>query len=296
MLRALGLFFAANLLLGCTLKQADEPPCRGGTSRQYVVTQLTFTRENPKGVAPGFDLDHHVSSKPEDQSCGKVDLTSPDGTPGIDNQLALIVPEVEKQVGNAIDGIIQGAINDGRLLIVFQQEHVDEATIVEGADDSCVDMTVSLAQGKPSVGTDGVVEAYQTFDPKQDGQIISHGQGGRIDKGTFTIGPFPLRIPIAVFDVSFVVYVRDAVFRFTVDDQGNIQGLLGGGVSIDEIAEGVKNGAGVAPLVPQIKAIGNLFADLGYDTDAGTCSLVSAALAFKARPAFIRSKTATAAE
>ncbi len=104
----------------------------------------------------------------------------------------------------------------------------------------------------------------------------------------FTIGPFPLRIPIAIFDVSFTIFIRDALIRFKLDDDGNAEGLLGGGISIEEVADGVKNGAGVAPLIPQIKAVGTLYADMGYDPNIGKCSLVSAALAFKARPAFIR--------
>lgn len=260
-----------------------DPTCEAGPSKAYVLTSLTFTRETPRGVAPGFDLDHHVTKAAEDPSCGKVDLVSPTGEQGIDNQLALLIPEVEKRVGNAIDGIIQGAINDGRLLIMFDLKNVNDAS-----NDKCVDLEVKLGQGKPSLGTDGVMEAYQTFDLRTEGQLLSNGSNGKIDNKVFTIGPFPLRIPIAVFDVAFTIFVRDAVIRFTIDEEGNAEGMLGGGVSIDEIAEGVKNGAGIADLIPQIKLIGRASADMGYDTEEGTCSLVSAALAFKARPAFVR--------
>lgn len=275
------LFLGRAALLGCAA--TVEPTCQPGPSQAYVLTYLGFTREGPRGVAPGFDLDHRVTLKPEDYGCGKTDLVSPGGQQGIDNQLALLVPEIEKRVGNAIDGIIQGAINDGRLLITFDLKNVQSFD-----DDRCVDMDVKLAQGKPLLGTDGVVEAWQTFDLRTTGQQTSSAVGGSIDKRVFTIGPFPLRIPIAIFDVSFMVYVRDAIIRFTIDEEGNLDGMLGGGVSIDEIAEGVKDGAGLADLIPQIKFIGKSAADLGYDSEEGTCSLVSAALAFKARPAFLR--------
>lgn len=269
-------------LAGCSSSD-EEPTCQAGPSRAFVLTSLTFTREQPRGTAPGFDLDHHVTKAPEDPSCGKVDLVSPTGEQGIDNQLSLLIPEVEKRVGNAIDGIIQGAINDGRLLIMFDLKNVNDS-----ADDKCVDLEVKLGQGKPTLGTDGVMEAWQTFDLRKEGQLLSYGSGGNISKRVFSIGPFPLRIPIAVFDVSFTIYVRDAIIRFTIDDDGNVDGMLGGGVSIDEVAEGVKNGAGLSELIPQIKLLGRASADMGYDTEEGTCSLVSAALAFKARPAFIR--------
>lgn len=261
----------------------EEPTCQPGPSRAFVLTSLTFTRETPRGVAPGFDLDHHVTTVAEDPTCGKLDLTSPTGEQGIDNQLALLIPEIEKRVGNAIDGIIQGAINDGRLLIMFDLKNVNDAT-----NDRCVDLEVKLGEGKPTLGTDGVMESWQTYDLRKEGQLLSNGYGGNISNRTFTVGPFPLRIPIAIFDVSFTIFVRDARIRFTMDEEGNVEGMLGGGISIDEVAEGVKNGAGLADLIPQIKFIGKAFSDMGYDTEEGTCSLVSAALAFKARPAFVR--------
>ena len=277
-LGALGLAF----IPGCSTPADVEPSCQPGPSQAYVITALGFTREGPKGVVPGFDLDRRVSPTDDQASCGKPDLIGPDGTPGIDNQLALLIPDIEKIVGNAIDGIIQGAINDGRLLIAF-----DLANVNDTREDSCVDMEVKLLDGKPSLGTDGVVEAFQTFDLRKQGQTLSPAQGGKITKGTFTIGPFPLRIPIAIFDVAFTIYLRDALVRFTLDEDGNAEGVLGGGVSIEEIAEGVKDGAGVGRLIPQIKLIGRAAADLGR-TEEGTCTLVSAALAFKAKPAFVR--------
>ncbi len=289
--RGVWLAFAAAALLACApacssatpAGDAADPTCVGGESKVYVLTALSFTRENPKGVAPGFDLDQHVSSASEQASCGKLDLTSPDGTPGIDNQLALLIPDIEKQVGNAIDGIIQGAINDGRLLIAFDLKGVNATT-----EDRCVDLEVKLGQGKPTLGTDGVLEAYQTFDLRREGQLLSPATGGKIAGGVFSIGPFPLRIPIAIFDVAFTIFVRDALVRFKIDEDGNVEGMLGGGISIDEVAEGVRNGAGVERFIPQIKLIGSISADLARDPTTEKCSLVSAALSFKARPAFFR--------
>lgn len=263
---------------GCSHKPAGPPTAR----KTWILSSLGFTRES-NHVAPGFDLDHKVTTTPDPDSCGMLDLVAPDGTPGIDNQLSLLIPVVEKQFGNAVDGIISGAINDGRLLIALDLANVSTTTDSRG-----VDMEVKLAQGKPSVGTDGALDAFQTFDLKRDGQIVSPASNGTFANGTFTIGPFPLHIPIAIFDVAFTIYIRDAIIRFTVDDNGDAVGLLGGSISMEEVADGVKNGAGVAPLLPQIRGVGLLFADMGLDPDSGKCSLLSAALAFKARPAFLR--------
>lgn len=268
-------------LFGCS--SADEPDCTTGRSQAYIITALGFTREMTRGVAPGFDLDGRVSLKPEDASCGKLDLTDPQGQQGIDNQLALFIPEIEKRFGNAVDGIIQGAINDGRLLIMFDMKGIENTE-----DDACVNMDVKLAQGKPALGTDGTVEAWQTFDLRTVDQKISTATMGTFKKNVFNIGPFDLTIPIAIFDVAFMVNMRDARIKFTLDEDGNAEGLLGGGVSIDEIADGVQNGAGLADIIPQIRALGKLASDLGYDEEQGVCRLMSATLSFKARPAFVR--------
>jgi hypothetical protein len=281
-------FFSATALLLCSMfagcsSPEEGPDCTTGKAQAYVLTALSFTRENPRGTAVGFDLDGRVTTKPEDQTCGKVDLVGPNGEQGIDNQLALFVPEIEKRVGNAVDGIIQGAINDGRLLIMLDLANVDDTQA-----DSCVNMEVKLAEGKPLLGTDGVVEAYQTFDLRKTDQKVSRAQKGTFQNGTFEIGPFDLHIPIAIFDVSFMIHLRNAKLRFKLDAHGDAEGLLGGGISIDEIADGVQNGAGVADIVSQIRFLGKAASDLGYDEESSVCTLLSATLSFKARPAFVR--------
>ena len=282
LLAGLSAFVVGLSLLGCS--SADhEPDCTSGRSRAYVITSLGFTRESPRGVAAGFDLDNRVSARPESESCGKLDLVDPKGQQGIDNQLALFIPEIEKRFGNAVDGIIQGAINDGRLIIMFDVKNVDDTQ-----NDECVNMDVQLGEGKPALGTDGAVEAYQTFDLRKTGQQTSVAKKGTFKKNVFNIGPFDLHIPIAIFDVAFMVHMRDARVKFTLDEDGNAEGLLGGGVSIDEIADGVQTGAGLGDIIPQIRALGKLASDLGYDEESGVCRLMSATLAFKARPAFMR--------
>ena len=277
---------SVGLALGVGCGSSSEtvtPTCGLGRSRTLIITELGFTREGPKGVAPGFNLDGVVSDGTTQESCGKKDLVDPDGVAGIDNQLALLVPEIEKRVGGTVDGLIQGAINDGRLLILFDFHGVEDLK-----NAACVSLDVSLGDGRPTLGTDGIMEAFQTFSPRMQNQQLSHATLGKISNKTLEIGPFPLAIPIAIFDVSFILKMREAHLRFTIDDEGNVEGLLGGSVSVDEIADGVKNGAGVADVVAQIRSIGNLFDDRGYDPAEGTCHLLSAALHFKARPAFLR--------
>ena len=68
--------------------------------RLTVIDVINFTREDPVGVAPGFDLDDKVSVSGETDSCGHGDFTSPDGESGIDNQLE----QVSSGGGGAGDG------------------------------------------------------------------------------------------------------------------------------------------------------------------------------------------------
>ena len=165
---------------------------------------------------------------------------------------------------------------------------LDLANVDDTQKDACVNMEVKLAEGKPLLGTDGVVEAWQTFDLRRVDQKISKAREGKFENGVFETGPFDLHIPIAIFDVSFMIHMRNAKVRFKLDANGDAEGLLGGGISIDEIADGVQNGAGVADIVSQIRFLGKAASDLGYDEESSVCTLLSATLSFKARPAFVR--------
>ena len=106
-------------------------------SREWtgVVYEIKFGREEPTGVSLGVDIDQRVSSGDDAQSCFRSDLVSPDGEEGIDNQFAKILPLVEAVGGEAIEGLAQGIINQGRLLIMFQLSALDDSTL---SNDSCV--------------------------------------------------------------------------------------------------------------------------------------------------------------
>src|SRR5689334_15498019 len=115
------------LALGCADLDTDPDPsassCGAGAPHAFVISTLGFTRVDPmKGTAPGFDVDGVVSDGTDAASCNKKDFTGPNGEKGIDNQLAALIPDVEKVLGNAVDGLLQGAINNGDLLILMNVE------------------------------------------------------------------------------------------------------------------------------------------------------------------------------
>jgi hypothetical protein len=284
-IQLLGAFLASLALAGCGadgLGDADAA-CATGETRGAIVTALGFTREGMPGVAPGFDLDGRVSDGSDYLSCGKVDFVDAEGHKGVDNQLAGLVPEVEKLVGNAVDGLLQGAINDGQLVILLEAQGVDDPV-----NDPCVNVAVQVGEKRlPSLGTDGVIEAFQTFTPDPKAER-SHAEDARIEDGVLLAGPFELAIPIAIFDVAFTLHVHDARIRMAIDEEGAMHGYLGGGVVPEEIVDGVKNGAGLADLIPKIRVALEASTDLAYAEDTGKCGQLSAALQLSTVPAFVR--------
>jgi hypothetical protein len=275
---------ASVALMGCGPDglTADEISCTTGKTHAAVLTSFKFTSAE-KDVAPGFDLDGRVSTVDDYLSCGKADFVDPDGVRGIDNRLASLIPVIRDQVGDAVDGLVQGAINDGELVILTEVENVDDMT-----NDACVNVGVQIGLRKrPNLGTDGVIEAYQTFDADPN-VPKSYVTKASIQNGVLTTGPFPLVIPMAFFDVSFTVHLENARFRFSIDDEGKTHGYVGGGILPREILEGVAEGNGVEQYLPAIRVAMDANTDLAFNDDTGKCERFSGALEFTGTPAFIR--------
>jgi hypothetical protein len=283
----------ALALAGCSADEATpvsastDAVCSGGGEHVAVITRLGFGREGPIGVAPGFDLDGRLSDEHDDATCHQRDLIDPDGRVGIDDQLAILLPDIEKVYGNAVDGLVQGAVDNGELLLALRMSGVDDLQ-----NDDCVSLGVEVVHGVPLIGTDGVMEAFQTFDPDPAGPHDAFG-ATRIQGGLLTAGAGDITIPIKIFDVDFLLHIRGARARFAIDEAGHFDGVLAGGIEYEELIAGVRQGAGVEKQVPLLRAVLSGAADLDGDGD-GHCELVSATIVIKAAPAFIRSVPAMA--
>jgi hypothetical protein len=130
-----------------------------------------------------------------------------------------------------------------------------------------------------------VIEGFQPVVARTD-VTPSLGQQGRIENGLLTIGPMDVDIPLKLFDVSFTLRVYDAYFRFRVDEDGFMDGHLGGGIVPEELIDGIKDGAGLDDIIPLVRTVLKTSADLKPDAE-GTCQQVSVAVAIKAAPAFL---------
>ncbi len=282
------------LLAGCgDPGGAAEPPgetaaqrrarlCAPSTAprRSAVIARFGFVRAETDrpGVAAGFDLDGRVSTASDALGCRQVDFTSPDGTPGVDNQLARLLPIVDGMTGGALDGAIQGALNNGQLLVALSIEGADDPT-----DDPCVTLVVERVGGMPFVGSDMLVDQGQTYD------LLREERATRVDAtltgGVVEAGPFTLPLPIAVIDVRMVLNLYNARFRARLREDGGMEGLVGGGMSVAEFAQDVMRFGIPMEQMSSINTALRVFADLA--PVEGRCTQVSAGITFDARLAFV---------
>lgn len=241
-------------LLGCIVAAPDsapDPRCGETDAGQTgVVSSLLFARE-VDGVSEGFDFDGAVTREGDASGCGIPDYVDARGNEGIDNVAARLVPVLETTEAAAAEGLVQGAIKSGEILITFTTRGIDDLE-----DDACVTVDVGRATGTPSLGTDGMLEWSQTYDRDPDtAPVRVHGvaQGGSI-----VTEPFDFELPIQVLNASAVFRFYGGRMRITPQEDGSFLGVLGGPVPSADITAvaGTDNvDAAVASLVANVMAI-----------------------------------------
>ncbi len=250
-----------------------------GREQSMVLTRLVLLKQEPTGVSPGFDLDGRVSGSDDTSSCRRRDLTSPEGTPGIDNQFSLLVPALETATAGALPALLQAAINNGQLMIAISIEGLDDRL-----NDPCVTLVFSRVQGSPFVGSDMRIDPGQTFDTMRSETITR--VSARMRDGVVEAGPFFLPLPFAALDARFIIPLSNARVRLRLKDDDTFEGVVGGGIPAGEIitiARGLTIGGDLMSLVQRLVSS---LVDLDPDAD-GNCRSISAALGFEARPAFV---------
>ena len=276
---------------GCTGWDTPDPrptTCAdSGETMGAVVTKVALARQLGDGVAEGLDLDGHATAEGQEEGCYKQDFVSPDGRDGIDNQLASVMPIVDELVGNDnIDVLLEGAITNGQLLIMFAVSGVDDPM-----NDDCVDLHLGAGLGTPLLDTQGEYVAYQTFGFDETETPSSHVTRGRIDDGVLTVGPGRLVLPARIVDADFELDLHFAHARLVVEPDplgGGIRlsGLVGGGLHAEDLQEIVKGLNAPNNVIGAIVPIVTGLTDLDPDED-GVCRRVSSAFSFETTPAFL---------
>lgn len=231
-------------------------------------------------IAEGLDLDGHVTGGGDDTGCGKRDFTAPDGTPGIDNQFARLLPAIQAVGGEGgFQSAIRRAVNEGSVLVTMQLDHLDDPQ-----DDACVNLTLGRATGRPDIGNDGLIEAGQTFDRDPDAPSDRIESVAVVD-GVLDAGPFTLALPMVVDDIELLITLRDMYVRGTFATDGAFTGLFGGSIVLDELNAFIDTIDEGSALFAAMRSVLSTNADLDPDED-GRCRRISIAVRFDAVPAF----------
>lgn len=274
-------------LLACTAPPeadtagGDAPTCDDPAEAWVgVATWMYFARRADDGTTVGFDLDGVVSDGDGPQDCGKADLVSPAGTPGIDSAFSGMLPALEATEASAVEGLIQDSIANGELLVLVELTGLDDRM-----DDDCVTGAVYRGDGQPLLGTDGALLDSQTFD-LADGQQVQPMTGLSVVDGAVDMGPFALDLPLQVLDVELDFHVRDARMHLQLAEDGTFQGYYAGVVPVEDIlliaAEEDLGATGEL-----IESLVTLAADIDA-TEPGACDGLSIVFELRGAPAFIR--------
>lgn len=265
---------AATLLalLGCAACGAPATT-PSGPALTAVIDSLHMGREDPPGVVPGFDIDGLKSDWRDTRACNKPDFLDPDGNPGIDNQLATLMPLIDLAGENALEGLLQGAINEGRLLLIVRAKELGDGALA-----------VEMLRGddQPLLGTDGRLLSGQTLALSAEPMLgQSEGRGG---DGAMEVGPFAVRLPVAVFTELYELDLVDARMRLRPSADGeHFEGMLGGGVTLEQIFSIVRVAGERADADLEGLFGGGIrdSADLARDA-SGACQQISLGVSFRA--------------
>lgn len=267
-----------SMVVGCG--GSDEPapvadPCDDRGDEQLFVVQSLYFQRGADGISDGFDLDGAVGGE---VGCFVADWTAPDGTPGVDNAFASVLPLLELTEAAAVEGLIQTAIASGELLLTFDLAEVDDP-----ADDACVDLTIGRALGPPILGTDGLVLSGQTFDPDLAQPSLSLPDLAQVD-GVMR-APVDLAVPITIFGVALQFELQDGQLEVERQPDGTLIGKFAGGVDIGYILEVTETENVDSGLHDIVESLLSLYGDLTPD-ETGACTRISMGFSFLAVPAF----------
>ena len=243
-----------------------------------VVRKLNFERERPGGVSQGFNLDGFVSGSNDGRSCFQEDFVGPDGEEGVDNQLATLLPLIDLAGEDAFQGLVQNAIDEGRLLMIME---------VSETEPGQHHLRVRRGDDVPLLGTDGAILAGQTLALDVESPLLGETSASWTGE-SLEAGPFALRIPVVVFSQLYEVEMPSARLRFAYAEDGTVTGgLVGGGLPIPQLIQILDTAGNFGPEFEEL--FGDAVresGDLVRDAD-GNCTGMSAAITLDAVPAFV---------
>lgn len=241
---------------------------------------------NQSKVAFGFDLDGSTTGQPSQNSCSHDEFTSPDGDPGIDNQLFRVT---------GCNTFFRGAAN-----ATEQREFVwtenPTVVLVSGVDswenDPEVQVLFAPSDDRPTLD---VKQQYASGVSLTIAKGLAHRVTikGRIRNGQLETSPADLRIRYNwLGSTGGEVIVRDFTMKVRLNADGNLVGMAGGYRPIDNAmavprigGPGVANTAGLE--CAALRRSLRIHADGHRDPRTRQCTTLSSAMHFAATPAFV---------
>lgn len=261
------------LLAACETAEPEADPA--GSS--VMLARTVFFERATEGISRGFDLDGSAAAAVD--GCGIDDFVAPDGRQGIDNTFANLLPIIELAGGQAVEDLVQDAVDSGEMLVMVEAHGYRDAQ-----PGDCVPVDVLRGAGAPTLGGDGRILPDQTFDRNFDFPSSSVPCGTVLEDGGLELAGFDFRLPLAVFDESIDLTLRDAQLRMTPTDDG-WTAVMGGAVDASEIAANVLGFDAIpTSLVDTVVAALDLMADLA--PVEGTCTRLSVVLGQEMVPAY----------
>lgn len=273
---------AICLLVGaCEAEAPDgEVPVAADEPMVVLLRELAF-EPIVDGVSGGFDLDGVTTVPGDGTGCGRPDLVSPDGAPGIDNALGSLLPLIASLGGEALQSLVQDAVLSGELLLLVELDGLDEV-----AEGECTTGRILRGADEPFLGTDGAILPNQTFGVNEAFPSAELSCAARQDDGSIRVDGVELRLPLQVFDETIDLTLVDG--KMLLVPEGDVfTGMIGGGVSVAELAENIYGFDAIPEeLETGVVAAAELSADLAPD-EGGACTQISVTLAIEAVPAFL---------
>jgi len=255
----------------------------GSRDHVFLLRVLQFARED-EGRSAGFNLDDVITEQGSETGCGHEDFTSPTGDQGVDNQFSQLLPLIEQFGGMAIETYGQSAINSGNLLLMVELSGVDDPQ-----NDEQVTMSIYRGLGAPLLGTNDLIEPWQTFDIDLETHWL-RTEEARIVDGHLEMTGLDFTFPFYIFDFMFEITLKNARFSIRLDEDARHTGKLAGSISIENMLQIADNIEGGDMLPGLIRNIGTTLADMDPDEE-GACQSISTTMNFETVGAFFYEDT-----
>lgn len=251
-----------------------------GETESSVMQWIDFGRVETRGVTVGFNLDDAVTTIRDRRGCAQDDFVSPEGLPGVDNNMALIMPLLDLAAEDALQSLLQNALNEGRMLVFIERTR---------NSDGSYHLRFRRGDDTPLLGTDGFLLPGQTLGLHEEAFL---GEVDRVmpDDDLFVAQDFNLRLPAVVFATLYVLDLKNARMRFELAEDGRlVRGLMGGGLELTQIFDILRVADSmINPDSSTERLIGGSLRELADLAPLeGTCQQISVGIEFEAVPAFV---------